>query len=385
MWLRQEEEGQYAEYQRFAVDEGFHDMNRSIRQAELPTKATPVQSAKDTGGDILWIVTREYREFAYHPPPRSPSTTFAEAIATLQPWEQELLRFAEFTDEPFEFCTDLQPHLRAVSDGSVRHDTQGAFGWSMRNEFNNTVASGMGPARGGGTMTSYRAEAYGMLAILRFLIRLAEFTEMSYQWTGIIGTDSQSLLDTLCGKDETRLERDRDEPINMTGTTVVLDCACPDWDILIEIQDSLSKLSGITLQHVKGHQDREREYHTLDQMAQLNVDADARAGQYQDAHGATRPFVLMTPKTKVHLLGRSGTVTGKYDAYLRAAATTPPLRTHMLVKYSWTRRIFDSVNWDAHRRAIKRMYKRRTHLTKLVFDILPTNSLLNKFDNGHRT
>jgi hypothetical protein len=31
----------------------------------------------------------------------------------------------------------------------------------------------------------------------------------------------------------------------------------------------------------KGHQDRERAYHTLDQMAQLNVDANARAGQHQ--------------------------------------------------------------------------------------------------------
>jgi hypothetical protein len=116
-------------------------------------------------------------------------------------------------------------------------------------------------------MTSYRAEAFGMLAILRFLIQMAEFTEMSYQWTGVIGTDSQSLLDTLCGKDETRLERDRDEHINMRGATAVIDCACPDWDILIEIQDALSKLSGITLQHVKGHQDRDRAYHTLDQMA----------------------------------------------------------------------------------------------------------------------
>lgn len=224
-----------------------------------------------------------------------------------------------------------------------------------------------------------------MLAILRFLIRMAEFTEMSYPWTGVVGTDSQSLLDTLCDKDETRLERDRDEPINMSGAPVVLDCACPDWDILIEIQDALVKLPRIKLQHVKGHQDRERAYHTLDQMAQLNEDADARARQYQDSYGAVRPFVLMALRTKVHLLGHHGTVTRKYDTYLRMAATTPPLRTHLMEKYSWTTRVLDTINWDAHRRAIKRMYKRRTHLTKLVFDILPTTSLLNKYDNGHRT
>ena len=141
----------------------------------------------------------------------------------------------------------------------------------------------------------------------------------------------------------------------------------------------------IKLEHVKGHQDREREYHTLDQMAQLNVDADARAGLYQDTHGATRPFVLMAKRTKVHLLSSHGTVTGKYAEYLRTAATTPPLQTYLMTKYSWTRRVLDSINWDAQRRALKRMYKRRTHLTKLVFDILPTTSMLNKYDNGRRT
>jgi hypothetical protein len=44
-------------------------------------------------------------------------------------------------------------------------------------------------------------KAYGMLSIMRFLIRIAEFTEMSFQWQGVLGTDSQSLLDTPSGKD----------------------------------------------------------------------------------------------------------------------------------------------------------------------------------------
>jgi hypothetical protein len=63
-----------------------------------------------------------------------------------------------------EFCVDLQPHLRAVSDGSVRNETQGTFGWSIRNENGTSIVSGMGPARGGGKVSSYRAEAYGMLS-----------------------------------------------------------------------------------------------------------------------------------------------------------------------------------------------------------------------------
>lgn len=146
MWMRQAADGKYAEYRRFAVDEGFHDMKRILSRVDLPRRATPVQIEQDTDGDSWWIVTQAHNEFAYQPPTSSTTTTFTEFVATLQSWEQEMLQYAEFTADPIEFCTDLQPHLRALSDGSVRKETQGAFGWSMRNEFDNTVALGMGPA-----------------------------------------------------------------------------------------------------------------------------------------------------------------------------------------------------------------------------------------------
>lgn len=83
----------------------------------------------------------------------------------------------------------------------------------------------MGPAPGD-KPTLYRAKAYGMLSLMRFLIRIAEFTNMQFQWQGILGTDSQSLLDTLSGKDKDPHEEDRPIPIN--GSAVILDPLCPD-------------------------------------------------------------------------------------------------------------------------------------------------------------
>ena len=152
----------------------------------------------------------------------------------------------------------------------------------------------------------------------------------------------------LTRKDEARMERERDEPINLSGTRVELNCTSADWDVLIEIQDSLAKLPQIRLQHVKGHQDRHQTYQNLDQLGQLNVDADERAGAYQDRFGATRPIVLMMSKTKGHLLGTSGTVTGKYEQYLRSAATTPTLNQYLMTKYQWSESVVNSINWDAH-------------------------------------
>ena len=386
LWIRQEDIDLYRAYRRYEVDEGFHALQRAVHIRDIPNQALPTTVQRISAADVWMVSASPRHDHAVSAPPRPPPIlTFADYINTLQPWEQALLRHSEFVSTPFELCTDLQHSLRAVSDGSVRHETQGAFGWSMRNARGETVATGMGPAHGGGKITSYRAEAYGMLSILRFLIRMAEFAEMHWQWTGVIATDSQSVLDTLFGHDEARLDRDRDEPVNLSGSKVVLDCVSPDWDVLIEIQDSLEKLPSISLSYVKGHQDRTRSYQSLDVMGQLNVDADRKASDYQDAHGAERPIVLMMPRTKVQMVSAQGTVTSKYADYVRYKATVTPLKEYIMTKYSWDESVMGSINWEAHRRALKKLSKRRTHLTKMVFDILPTMAQMNKFDNGRRT
>ena len=116
----------------------------------------------------------------------------------------------------------------------------------------------MGPASGS-KPTSYRAKAYGMLSLLRFLIRIKEYTSMHFHWNGVIATDSQSLLDTLNAVDE--LEQQQDNlPTNLNGGRVVLDVLTPDWDVLIEIQrSSMEQLpQEIWLEYMKGHQDTSR-------------------------------------------------------------------------------------------------------------------------------
>jgi hypothetical protein len=117
---------------------------------------------------------------------------------------------------------------------------------------------------------------------------------------------------------------------------------------------------------------------------QLNVDADEKAGEYQDAHGAHRPIAKLMSKTGAHLVGPKGTITSKYPKHMRYHANAAPLRLYMLSKYQWSLPIFDSVHWEAHGAALKKANKQRIHYTKLVFDILPTHSQVNKYDGGNR-
>lgn len=94
-------------------------------------------------------------------------------------------------------------------------------------------------------MDSYRAECTGMLSLLRFLFRLAQFVNMDNAWRGLIGTDSQSqsMLNTLYDDDETS----GDNGGKLLADLDVLDA---QWDLLVEIQDTLRELPGVDLVYI---------------------------------------------------------------------------------------------------------------------------------------
>ncbi|KAI2490281.1 hypothetical protein MHU86_24302 [Fragilaria crotonensis] len=254
----------------------------------------------------------------------------------------------------------------------------GAFGWTISTIQGERVASGMGPSRGS-RMDSYRAECSGVLSILRFLIQIATFTAMHEPWQGVIGTDSKSLLDKL-SPNPTSYDTNQE-----AGKRVHLDELTPEWDLLIEIQEGLRLLPGVSLTHVKGHQDDSQPYDRLSLLAQLNVDADKMATSFQTKHGLARPIALMTPNTGIHLVHSTGTITGKYEDRIRLISTSPALVSKIQTKYHWSDSTMRMVHWKAHGKAIKVHHTRRVHLSKLIHDCLPTHELLNKFDSGKRT
>jgi hypothetical protein len=148
----------------------------------------------------------------------------------------------------------------------------------------------------------------------------------------------------------------------------------PDWDVLNEIRHSLQALPfPPTIQHIKGHQDQQTPYEFLPLSAQLNVDADAAAGAFQDQHGCDRPHVPMFPHAGAQLQIHQGTVTHNYKSSIRYAAHGPPLLQYIQQRNSWTPAITQSIDWRAHELALGRRIHLRVHLTKLVHDILPTN------------
>ena len=347
----------------------------------LPLDSQPVEVSPTDNSE--WWQVKTVQRPPIPLPHRMPITaTFADFVDTLAPWEIDLLRHTTMHVDPYTLCDAMTPGVKGGSDGSVRYHTEGSFGWVISSEHGERVAQGKGPVRSP-RPTSYRAEASGLLSLLRFLLRASEFTSMVDPWKGTIVTDSYRVLKTLGGGDVDPQDA-LDKPIKIDGDKVVLDVLCPEWDLLIEIQHALIHLPEMTLQFIKGHQDAKTPYAQLPLDAQLNCDADHIAGEYQDQYGGNRPILLMSPCTQVLIHLPEGSITGKFANALRTAYCGPPLLNHMKARYKWSDATADSINWDAHGTCLGRTIARGSHYTKMVHENLPTHSWLNKMDKGIR-
>ena len=201
----------------------YIERNVCLRMEEIPRTASPVE-IRETGREHQWRIT--YRSQRQNPRPPPAAATFEDYVQQLHPWEIDLLRHTELLVDPYTVCLELQQGFEAGSDGSEKFGTDGSFGWIISTSQGERAATGMGPSRGQ-VMDSYRAECSGMLSILRFLIRLSEYTNMVAEWQGIIGTDSQSMLDTILGQNKAGPAAS--EPTPLPTQQVPLDPLIPEF------------------------------------------------------------------------------------------------------------------------------------------------------------
>jgi hypothetical protein len=248
-------------------------------------------------------------------------------------WEIELLSHMAMPTDPFSISKDLSQ--------SVWMKQMGAFGWKISHNLGEGAAEGMGPAQGA-KPTSYCFKACGMLAMLCFLQRLAEFTYQHEPWPGAIATDSLSFIDTIRGVYRSK-HGIAYEDIQSEG--LPLETLNLEWDIVIDIRRLIAAMPNLQLQHVCGHQDRRVEYHQLNLMAQLNVDADAMANRFQREYGAVRPHATLAEEgAGVHFVTPEGSITLNYASAIHYQATHKSLLQHIRERNGWTATIVDRNN-----------------------------------------
>lgn len=241
------------------------------------------------------------------------------------------------------------------------------------------VLNGCGPVRGG-RISSYRADVVGFLASVRIIhYIMASYTMMQVPFRGQIARDNKALVQQVQPFFPSSL---RDDPRSSRSSILHLHPMAPEWDVRCEIYHTTRHTwTHTTLEHINGHQDKDKADTDLPLLAQLNVVADQLAGTaHQQSCPDPSPRAHLMSHTGVQLHLSTGIVTSQYDQTIRRAYTNPLSISYRQVRYQWPPEVFETIHWGAHH-AIALRRQRASHLscvhcTKVVlYDLLPTNKL----------
>jgi hypothetical protein len=175
--------------------------------------------------------------------------------------------------------------------------------------------------------------------------------------------------------------------------TPTYDLLSPDYDILQAIRTILIDLPIRTdIAHVRGHQDRNKPWHELDNREQINVLADKQANAiYRTPQRQTGLFPSWIPGTRAALFHGEQQVTKGIHSYIRDAAHTPAMKEYLIRRSneatgrdkSWDDATYESIDWRHYGEVFKKLSNgRRIQISKYVNDLLPTKRRLATFDNS---
>jgi hypothetical protein len=186
------------------------------------------------------------KNYASIPPVHPHNQNFQEFIESLADWERPLLANITMQGSPQHTASLINEGsiLFVASDGSVKNQKLGSYGFIITHvQSKRRIVTGSGKAPGV-QPSSLRAEAFGALAVTRFLFRLQEFTGTRLNQRISHWIDNQSLIQRL----------KKAMTSNWTNPYSTLQ---PEWDVITETASTLKQLPGIiyNAKWIKSHQD----------------------------------------------------------------------------------------------------------------------------------
>lgn len=242
-----------------------------------------------------------------------------------------------------------------------------SFGWILGTQDGQRLAQCNGP--GFGPTTSHRAECWGKLSIARFLHHLQQFSSTPYppHLRVISMADNNGLVTSLVKRGE-------------YATPYPNATLQPDWDLIEEIHTTYQQINiaKVRFQWIKGHQDKDTPYDELSIPAQYNVDAGRLATEFLETNLDIRRISPLVPSAKCLLHIRNASIHSHYTKQIREAASIHDLFDYLRRKYDWSKQIIKTIQWDWFQLAANNYSHTDNHLTKLVYDQLPTQVYKSK-------
>ena len=348
------------------------DKDSDVLDPLIPHSAVPatVQPRPSTWTLKRWIPQ-------YTTPTQGPFGTFYASRHVLPPWEYMLLKHLTLEVPELELWTTLcTQSCHIASDGSAPHN-KGSYAWIICDGNGMRLACCAGPVQGH-RISSYRAESYGLLSALGFLVNIRDFytfknTHDKNLMVHMVRCDNEGIVTKI-----NSMQCYRDVFPNATMSS--------EWDVIAKIRASILQLgtSSPQLEHVLGHQDKDTPYVQLPLSAQLNCDADKEAATFLSEHpdeDFKNAPVFPTSGCQLQLV--TGTVTYDIKQSLQHARHAPPLQARLCLRHAWSDEEFHDVDWISHSRALKRHDKHRVTMVKYLHDWLPLGKRVHTYNKKY--
>ena len=331
-------------------------------EVTLPATAIPV----DAEANAIFLI---FPSVARIQPGRLPAPSIAPThdyfehyIAALPEWDRLLVTDTKWEDMDEDWLCELieeEVELILASDGGAAHHN-GSYGALIAShpephEQDGQVLIEVGGRAFGDDPGSFRAESYGLLAILRLLFHVSVHYTLKPACSLRFLCDNQGLL--------TRIEKGVRRPYVTPRHFLI-----SDIDVEMQILDTIKLLNRPTsFEHIHSHQDDGPRNAPLSWNVQLNSICDASATA--QLHKLTDPttetplaaakLVPFLPASQVSLEIQGQTINRKIPSTIRhICGATLPFNDktnqieYLCNRHGWTRTEFDSIDWNRFSSAI---------------------------------
>ena len=293
----------------------------------------------------------------------SPSS-FDTYISQLPLWEKHLISHHESTDELHIAATQTTNNIIIATDGS-ENNGKGSYGWIICTTAGHTIATGSGTSFGFAIL-SFRCEAYGILAALRFIIHLLRYHHVPQnnnhiQWW----CDCQSLL--------RRLQHTLPNPNQ---------CKLAEHDIELAVIHTMRQLSPrISSSHLHSHQYDTVPLHNLPLPYRLNRIADTLAKRCNDSIESPQTQVPRPSPARCQLHIGNHTITRSIATTLHFAYSKTTSLSHIATCLQIPPNMAYTIAWKEFAQAFKSFSPGHQRiLRRWIYGFLPTQQRL--FRNG---
>ena len=342
-------------------------MNQNGQTTYLPKYTHPIPITLLDSTTIAVPKSSIIADYSTANTPPHKAASFEDYLLHLPLWEAQLLQNHAPKSPSMSTATTLTNHpIIIASDGSEAQG-KGSCGWVISSMSGDVIAQGAGTAFGS-KISSFRCEAYGILAATRFILRLRYYYHLpSHNQPIKWWCDSKSLIQRL---------HTCTTPRNPNRASLA------DHDIEFAIHNTIPLITTqFNPHHLHSHQADSAALDQLPIHIRLNRMADKLAQQHNNTLQTPTTVTPLITLARCQLHIRGQTITRSIPRSLQESFTRSTSISHIRQRFRLHHTCIQSIAWTEFQRAFSSFSTgQKRILRRWLYGFLPTQLRLHRYN-----